>query len=263
MKRILLLCMALCAFAAEAQTIEKPSFVTRTRDDFALRGPVKEVYEKHIMNRNDPELQDTDYHSYTFAPDGRLIRETVNDVDRICVMEYTYEGSRLVRIDAEGDCGQTMTITYSPDGRKASVKIAYGTTELDSFTVEYNDKGLPCRYEGFTCIWSHDGLLQSIGNTYWSRAYFYTDDGQPAQPNGSNVSQKRLTHEIQSDNTRKEYIYNKQGDIAEIIITSCNTSHGITRQETFKPHFSYKYDAHGNWVSEGKNTLRRIIYYDE
>lgn len=64
---------------------EMPWFMEYQKEP-TYKGQVKEIKEYYPVMREEPELQDTDYHFYTYSIDRKLSSEYINNVDRLATV---------------------------------------------------------------------------------------------------------------------------------------------------------------------------------
>jgi hypothetical protein len=250
MKKALFTSIILCAVAITSSAQELPWFWHE--NDYALKGHVKEVREYHIEMRGDPELQDTDYYFYTYSPDGHILTEYFDDVDKLCHNTY-YWSTHLDSIVRDGDCHSIEYYLYDNNGRLN--RVIYGVPgHIDTLTVLYDDRGFPTKTSGDKLTkpwyeWYDDGRIKGIGSKHWSKRYEYDSLG-------------RLKKESYQDKHVVTYTYNEQGDIALMEENSNGTNQG----KVTKTSYTYKYDSHGNWIEQyrGKTLIiiRIINYYE-
>ena len=153
MKKALFTTIILCAVAITSSAQELPWFWHE--NDYALKGHVKEVREYHIEMRGDPELQDTDYYFYTYTPDGHILTEYFDDVDKLCHNTY-YWSTHLDSIVRDGDCHSIDYYLYDADGRLE--RVIHGVYGLTDTTAKQTSPGMNGMTTGVS-----KGLAQNIG----------------------------------------------------------------------------------------------------
>lgn len=256
MKKALFITIILCVVAITSSAQELPWFWHE--NDYALKGHVKEVREYHIEMRGDPELQDTDYYFYTYSPDGHILTEYFDDVDKLCHNTY-YWSTHLDSIVRDGDCLSVEYYLYDADGRlERVIHGVYGLT--DTTIIIYDERGFPVKtswdfdskanepwYE-----WYDDGRIKGIGSKYWGKLYEYDSLG-------------RLVKETHQDKLVVTFTYNENGDIAQIQYDP-NGNLFYNKGKVTTTSYTYKYDSHGNWIEKysGKTLeiIRTITYYN-
>lgn len=254
MKRLSVILLLLCT-AATAAAQERPWFWHP--EECPLKGKVKEVRcYRPAGEDHDPELPDTSYHFYTYAPGGRILSEYWDNVDQTCHATYHWS-SHLDSIVYDGECAQVQRYFYDKDGRLARVLretpggYASDHNPVDTNTVVYDDRGFPVgvKEEPYWYAWNDDGRVAGWGNQYFAIHYEYDSRG-------------RLLTQRDDKGQTWTYTYNEQGDVAQIQIHGNRFNPDYTDTETF----SYTYDIHGNWTERRDShdhIIRRITYYDE
>ena len=256
MKKVLLTTILFCASAMTALAQETPWFWHL--DDYTLKGYVKEVREYRIVMRNDPELQDTDYYFYTYSPDGHILTEYFDDVDKLCHNTY-YWSTHLDSIVRDGDCHSIEYYLYDDNGRLE--RVIHGVNgPTDTMTIIYDERGFPVKTSGdFDSKangpwyeWYDDGRIKGIGSKHWGKRYEYDSQG-------------RLIKVTYQDELVVTYTYNEQGDIAQKQ-RDPNGHRYYNNGKVTTTSYTYKYDSHGNWIEQysGKTLeiIRTITYYD-
>lgn len=259
-KKMLFLAMLLGALSAAAQVrIETPWFWHA--DEYQLKGQVKEMKEYYVVMRKDEELQDTDYHFCTYAEDGRLLTEYVNNVDIRCYITW-YWSDCLDSIVREGDCDNYEHYYYDADGRLTHVIHGGLVTRsrCDTTVVIYGDRGLPVgtagdwdsKHNGLWWQWDDEGRLTAYGSRYFRKDYEYDSQG-------------RLVKSKDDDTFVSEYFYDWNDNLIKEVVQCKKPSYcGGGWTSTYR----YILDSHGNWthqysVGEEGETLKviRIIEY--
>lgn len=258
-KKMLFLAMLLGALSAAAQVrIETPWFWHA--DEYQLKGQVKEMKEYYVVMREDEELQDTDYHFCTYAEDGRLLTEYVNNVDIRCYITW-YWSDRLDSIVSEGDCDNYEHYYYDADGRLTHVIHGGLVTRsrCDTTVVIYGDRGLPVatagdwdsKHNGLWWQWDDEGRLTAYGSRYFRKDFEYDSQG-------------RLVKSKDDDTYVSEYFYDWNGDLVKEVVQCKKTSYcGGGWTSTYR----YILDSHGNWthqyaVGEEGETLMVIRIFE-
>ena len=256
MKKSILTTILLCV-AAVTTAQDMPWFMHESGTK-QYNGTVKEVREYHIEMRGDPELQDTDYYFYTYSPDGHILTEYFNDVDKLCHNTY-YWSTHLDSIVRDGDCYSFEHYYYNANGRLE--RVIHGVSgSIDTTTIIYDERGFPVK----TCgdfdskanepwyEWYDNGLIKGIGSKYWGKQYEYDSLG-------------RLIKETSQDKLVVTFTYNEQGDIAQIQHDP-NGNLFYDKGKVTTTSYTHKYDSHGNWIEQysGKTLeiIRIITYYD-
>ena len=206
--------------------------------------------------REEPELQDTDYHFYTYSIDRKLLSEYINDVDRLCNCKC-YWNHRLDSILWDGDCYHVNYFIYDINNRLEKIICNYNGT-YDTVTIVYNHMGYPISTIGDEYSeankpwfeWYDNGKIKGIGSEQWHSWYEYDNKG-------------RLAKSISKSHTIT-YTYNEYDDIVEERIYN-NEKYPTEAKRVFT--YSYKYDDHDNWIEKYRNDkliiIRKIIYYQE
>lgn len=256
MKKALLTTILLCTVAMTATAQEKPWF--SPPDDCTLNGKVKEVRYYEIEMRNDPDLQDTDYHFLTYSADGHLLSEYINDIDRLCHFTY-YWSSHLDSIVRDGDCASFEQYIYNTDGRLHQVISGVPSRyDADTITIIYDNRGLPISTSGdFDSKanepwfeWDDEGRIKALGTKYWSKRYEYDSLG-------------RMVKSYDGNTYETEYSYNEHGDLSQRKVTCKEPSYC---HNGYTVNYTYTYDSYGNWIEEYHNgelqEIRKITYYE-
>lgn len=257
-KTIILYTLLLASAVALAQTnstnMPQPWFLEHTI--YPFKGQVKEVREYRIEMRNDEELQDTDYYFYSYSPEGHLVAEHFDDVDKLCDNRYYWSGGRLDSIVCDGECLSYTYYLYDSTGRLTNLLSDVTSYDLDTITIIYDQRGFPVAVDDEHnkpwFEWYDDGRLKGMGTAYWQKWYEYDSQG-------------RIIKETFGDTYVTTYTYNEQGDLVQIEESCIKVPYcgggGWTRTTT------YKFDAHGNWMEEYVGTalkaIRKIIYYEQ
>ena len=236
---------------------EMPWFMEYQKEP-TYKGQVKEIKEYYPVMREEPELQDTDYHFYTYSIDRKLSSEYINNVDRLCNCKYYWnQNHSLDSILWGGDCFYLSYFIYDTNNRLEKIVHSYTNNgTYDTVTIVYNTMGYPISTIGDKYSeankpwfeWYDNGKIKGIGSKYWYAWYEYDNKGRLAKSIGEN-------HTI-------TYTYNEYDDIVEERIYN-NEKYPTEAKRIFT--YSYKYDEHGNWIEKYRNdklaTIRKIIYY--
>lgn len=256
MKKIILT-ITILAQAISSMAQEMPWFMEYQKEP-TYKGQVKEVKEYYPVMREEPELQDTDYHFYIYSIDRKLLSEYINDVDRLCNCKYYWNHS-LDSILWDGDCFYLSYFIYDTNNRLEKIAHSYTNNgTYDTVTIVYNTMGYPISTIGDKYSeankpwfeWYDNGKIKGIGSKYWYAWYEYDNKGRLAKSIGK-------SHTI-------TYTYNEYGDIVEERIYN-NEKYPTEAKRVFT--YSYKYDDHDNWIEKYRSDkliiIRKIIYYQE
>lgn len=265
MKKIMFLAMLLVGLTAAGQVRPELPWFWHS-DEYQLKGQVKEVKEYYptrygVEELWDEELMDTHYYFRTYAEDGRVLAEYIENVDMRCHITW-YWSDHLDSIVSDGDCDNYEHYYYDTDGRLTHVIHGGLVTRsrCDTTVIVYGDHGLPVatssdwdsKHNGPWWQWDDEGCLTAYGSCYFRKDYEYDSQG-------------RLVKSKDGDTFVSEYFYDGNGDLIKEVVQCKKPSYcGGGWTSTYR----YILDSHGNWthqysVGEEGETLMviRIIEY--
>jgi len=180
-----------------------------------------------------------------YYPDGKL--KTIDQINK-AITEYEYSGNSIIEKDTVYDDNRTVTTIYNLN----SNGMATSATDRDTYSFEYNSQGYLVKESySFTnyvdCLISEikDGNVASVtytqnGTPMWTHTYeYYTDKYCTFNYNqtgstfhvrvgidflgvrNKNLVKRSVLNDLGSTVTYDySYVYNSDGDITRMIITS-------------------------------------------